>query len=38
MAAQHVELMPKHQQLDILDLRAAATTDEQPEQGPDSEV
>ena len=38
LAAQHLELMPEHQQLHILDIRAAATTEEQPEQGPDSEV
>jgi len=38
LAAQYVELMAEHQQLDILAVRAAATTDEQPEQSSDSAV
>jgi hypothetical protein len=38
LAAQYIELMAEHQQLDILDIRAAATTDEQPEQSSDSEI
>ena len=38
LAAQHLDLMAEHQQLNILQVRATATTDEQPEQSPDREV
>lgn len=38
LTAENLKLMAEHQQLDILDVRAAATTDEQPEQSSDSEV
>ena len=38
LAAQHPNLMAEHQQLDILQVRATATTHEQPEQSPDREI
>ena len=35
---QNLRLIAERKQLDILDVRAAATTDQQPEQSSDSEV
>jgi hypothetical protein len=38
LAAQNLEFMAKHKQLDLLQVRATATTDKQAEQSPNSEV
>ena len=38
LAAQHLELVAEHQQLDVLDIRATAAANKQTEQSPNSEV
>jgi len=38
LAAQNLELMAEHQQLDVLDIRATAAANKQAEQSPNSDV
>jgi hypothetical protein len=38
LAAEKLELMAQHKQLDVLDMQAAAATDKRTKQGPESEV
>src|SRR5207249_5238561 len=38
LAAEKLELVAQHEQLDVLDMQAAAATDKRTKQGPKSEV
>jgi hypothetical protein len=38
LTAQHLELVPQHDQLDVLQAQAAATANERAEQSPEREV
>jgi hypothetical protein len=38
LAAQNLKLVPQHHQLDVLDIRATATPNEQAEQSPNRQV
>jgi len=38
LSTQHANLVPEHEQLNILDVGAAAATHEQTEESPDREV